>query len=817
MNKNGRDHKLVISFDLIIEILFLVMVFLVPTIFDRRIGIVFSGTKVAWLRSLMAVTMSLWAIKLLIQRKHFFVRSPLDWPVVTFLLTTTIATLTSVHVYTSFVGFYGRYEGLSTWYIFGLLFFIAINFLYSSQQIRRVLAVVLSSATVMSVYGVIQRSEIDPYQWGGVVTWQRVIGTIGQPNFLAAYILMAFFLGLILYLRDSNVKSDQVDWLQQSLISGSFVITQALFILMIYRLDAGDVLAWYLSFALMTAATLYFAFNLERLTPLINSLLTGVSLLLIYICLLFTQSRGGYMGLFTGGALFALLIGRDWLFQRWRKLGLLGLLILAISLFTMLQPQYSPFARFTSEITVKGGDQVVSDNSRLELKGAAGSRGETWKSAFKVIADNPLFGVGPEVLKMVFPRYETDLFRFKEAFHVKQDRCHNETFDVPVTKGLIAFFVYLWLIVTLFKTGLDKLPRANADQRLLIAGILAACLAYLIQNQFSFGVVAITSLFWVMWGLVMRVGGEDTNPTGQEAVQLQPDKIPWLPVSAVLVVAAIIIYFSFFSFRADLYFKSGKNYLDMRQIPLAVEEFTRSMAVYPLEGVTVSHLGIAYLNLGNVNEAVKTLNYGLVVDPYNADNFHMLSRLYLSLYERGDKAGLAQAKKLATIAVTIDPYYAEGFQTLGIIAERQGEPKTAVKMYIRAFMINPNLLEAMLQMERLVAPAEAAGYYEAAYKKYSDNVVVLGKIGEIYLKRGDLAKVNKIAEQMRQLDSHNPQGYMIGAEVAMRQGNLKTAFDLLQQVVLIDPQNKTAHRGLSLVYAKMGMIDRAQEEAELAK
>jgi len=56
MNKNGRDHKLVISFDLIIEILFLVMVFLVPTIFDRRIGIVFSGTKVAWLRSLMAVS-----------------------------------------------------------------------------------------------------------------------------------------------------------------------------------------------------------------------------------------------------------------------------------------------------------------------------------------------------------------------------------------------------------------------------------------------------------------------------------------------------------------------------------------------------------------------------------------------------------------------------------------------------------------------------------------------------------------------------------------------------------------------------------------
>ena len=60
----------------------------------------------------------------------------------------------------------------------------------------------------MSVYGVIQRHELDPYMWGGVVTWQRVIGTIGQPNFLAAYILMAFFLGLVLFMAEKKAPAE---------------------------------------------------------------------------------------------------------------------------------------------------------------------------------------------------------------------------------------------------------------------------------------------------------------------------------------------------------------------------------------------------------------------------------------------------------------------------------------------------------------------------------------------------------------------------------------------------------------------------------
>lgn len=730
----------VLSFDLMIEILLLVILFLIPIIFDRRLGIVFSGTKVAWLRAFIVVTLGVWAVKLIVTKEHRFIRTALDWPVASFLLSTTVATLTSVHVYTSFVGFYGRFEGLSTWYIFGLLFFITTNYIHSLEQLKRIMAVVVSAATLMSVYGVIQRHELDPYMWGGVVTWQRVIGTIGQPNFLAAYILMAFFLTLILFLEERKAPTvgmagqapAQIDWFLQLPPLVYFFFSQAAFIVMIYTLEAQDVFLWYTGFALITVAAILFAYTYEKLHPLILDLLLGTCLILIYICLLYTQSRGGYMGFFTGAVLFALVAGRHWLFKNWKKITILGFFIILISGITMVRPEFSPFQRFTSEITTQKEVQPAEGETGLELKGAAGSRGETWKSAFKIIADNPLFGIGPEVLKMIFPRYETELFRFKEAFHVKQDRCHNETFDVPVTKGLISFFLYLWVIFTVFKVGLNKSRRASESQRLMLAGLLAAALAYLVQNQFSFGVVAITSLFWVTWGMVMALGEEPHEPKLQK---ISLEEIPWLLVAGVVIAGVFLIYFSFLSFRGDVYFKSGKTYLETRNLAQAAEDLQKSLQVFPLEGTTVSHLAITYLNLGKMSEAIAALRYGALIDPYNADNFFMLSKVYLSYYDHGMKEALKDSLANTEIALKIDPYYAEAYEVKGQIFERearlpdgQGKIIEAAQMYEKTFWVNPTLTAPLQEIEavyrKLGQVDRARKIFEQAAKKYPENIEV---------------------------------------------------------------------------------------------
>jgi hypothetical protein len=65
----------------------------------------------------------------------------------------------------------------------------------------------------------------------------------------------------------------------------------------------------------------------------------GGCLVLIYVSLLYTQSRGGYMGFFTGAVLFALVAGRHWIFSNWKKLFLLTVAIIVVSAMTMLNSE----------------------------------------------------------------------------------------------------------------------------------------------------------------------------------------------------------------------------------------------------------------------------------------------------------------------------------------------------------------------------------------------------------------------------------------------------------------------------------------------
>lgn len=806
-------------FDFAIEILILMVIFLMPIIFDRRLGIVFSGTKTTWMRVFGLIIFGVWAIKLIITRRHRFIRTPLDWPVLSFLLCTTIASLTSIHVYTSMVGFYGRYEGLTSWYLFGLFFFVITNYIKSFDQLKRIIVTVISAATLMAIYSIIQRHALDPYMWGGVITWQRVIGTIGQPNFLAAYMLMAFFLILAMFLMEKKVVSTEIDWYDQLFPIGFYVFGQVAFLFMIYNLQASNFLLWYFGFALVTASALLFTFFYENIHPFIFNILLGFSLVLIYVCILYTQSRGGYMGFFTGAVLFAALAGRHWIFANWKKIGVLGALIILISGVTMTRPEFSPFARFAGEITTVAGEV----ETKLEFGGAAGSRGETWKSAFQIIADYPLFGIGPEVLKMVFPRYETELFRFKEAFHVKQDRSHNETFDVGVTKGLITFFVYLWLLFTLFRVGLVKARTAKKEERLMLAGLLAAALAFLIQNQFSFGVVAITSLFWVIWGMIMVVGGKEGTGigagTGKEE-KFSWAEIAWLPVAAVVILVAFLIYISFFSFRGDIWFKDGKTKMQMRRIPEAVESFEKSLKIFPFEGGTVSHLGIAYLNLSRMkpgkaellNKAISTLVYGTQIDPYNADNFYMLSKVYLML---GD---LDRSKEYAEIVIKIDPYYAEVYHALGLVYETQGKLKVALRYFEKAFFINPNLTEPMRRLEyvhrKIGKPSETLKVFERAVKKYGDNPIILERVGRLYLEQGKIEKALAVAQKIIRIDPNLSSGYILRAEAYLKKGETEQAFSDFQQVILNHPKNIPAYIGLGKVYLLRGDREKARKEFE---
>lgn len=134
------------------------------------------------------IILGLWIVEMIRQKRLIFLRTPFDLPLLLFLASQILATVFSVDPHTSIWGYYSRFHGglLST-ISYLTLFWAYSTFMRSKTQ--KVVGVILSTGLVVSLYGIAERLGIDKTLWIQDVQ-NRVFSTLGQPNWLAAYLIM---------------------------------------------------------------------------------------------------------------------------------------------------------------------------------------------------------------------------------------------------------------------------------------------------------------------------------------------------------------------------------------------------------------------------------------------------------------------------------------------------------------------------------------------------------------------------------------------------------------------------------------------------
>jgi len=137
----------------------------------------------------------------------------LSWPkellsqaLLVFLFSQILATVFSINPHTSFWGYYSRFhQGLLTTLCYTLIYFAARASL-SYKTTQKLIKLMIYTAIIISVYAILQHFGIDQSLWiQDVVT--RPFSTLGQPNWLAAYLLPPLFLTLYLALLSSRLTA----------------------------------------------------------------------------------------------------------------------------------------------------------------------------------------------------------------------------------------------------------------------------------------------------------------------------------------------------------------------------------------------------------------------------------------------------------------------------------------------------------------------------------------------------------------------------------------------------------------------------------
>jgi O-antigen ligase len=245
-----------------INVCFHLLLFTVPLIFLPNTSELFEFNKLIITYLFCTLIAFFWVSRTILEKKIIFCRTLLDWPILIFLITQSLSLLFSIDPRTSLLGYYSRFNG-------GLTSLVCYAFLYwaavSNLNRKNVLSLVnwtLASAVLVCIWGFLEHFGIDADWWVQDVK-SRVFSSLGQPNWLAAFLVALIFIPL--------------SWTIAKYRTSSLLLFLFLFLILLYTKSRSGLLAFGLS------SLVFSAFAFRQLVKSVKLVIPVCLLLLLLI------------------------------------------------------------------------------------------------------------------------------------------------------------------------------------------------------------------------------------------------------------------------------------------------------------------------------------------------------------------------------------------------------------------------------------------------------------------------------------------------------------------------------------------------------
>ncbi|MGQ9635914.1 MAG: tetratricopeptide repeat protein [Bryobacteraceae bacterium] len=137
--------------------------------------------------------------------------------------------------------------------------------------------------------------------------------------------------------------------------------------------------------------------------------------------------------------------------------------------------------------------------------------------------------------------------------------------------------------------------------------------------------------------------------------------------------------------------ESGQHYLEQKKYAEATIEFRGAIQLSPQDAEAYYRLGLAYLAMGNLMEAVPALVRAAEIDPRHAGSQKKLAEM---LVASEDPKLREEARKRAEQALAAEPKDPDALTVLAMAESRLGDTGTAEKHLLEALRESPANLRA---------------------------------------------------------------------------------------------------------------------------
>ena len=578
-----NSTRLSLFCDKVLEIGWLLAVIITPLFFNVYSSRVFEPDKLTTLRTVATIMAVVWVVRLVEERASgqrglaISWRTPLVLPALFTVAVYLLSTLFSVTRWVSFFGSYQRLQGTYTTLSYIVIFFIILQELRTRAQLDRLITVIILNSLPIALYGFLQHNRLDPLPWGGDVT-ERIASNMGNPIFVAAYMIMAAFPTLARVVDSfRSILADEESSVADVLRGAAYIFIFLVQLIAVwFSQSRGPLMGLMLGLAVwgfLGLLALQRAARQERPfqpAELLGDLGRGVgfglgSLALAgVVAVLFYFVGKGVAGRSPDAPRWAAVIGavisffavwlafvvnrRGW---RWLWASALLLALLAAAGFLTINLVEPVRAWSTQQPWLGRLDDVLQSES-----GTGKVRSLIWEGALKLITPHAplrypptqeypegrsdpfnalrlLVGYGPESMYVAYNRFYPPLLGHYESRTASPDRSHNETMDSLVITGLLGFAAYVWMFGSIFYFGLrwlGVLPdgwRRTLFFALLALGAVAAVVAvvptvgpHFFCLAIPVGMVGGLFLYMVIYGFSVYRDPDAATPAHPYAVML---------------------------------------------------------------------------------------------------------------------------------------------------------------------------------------------------------------------------------------------------------------------------------------------------------
>jgi len=472
------------------------LAFLLPLVFTSRTMYPWHFGKTIFFQILVEILIFLSIIYFSFYKDKIFKFNLFDYLIIIFAGLQLLSSIFGVDFNRSFWGDQTRAQGVFTWWHFFAFYFILRLFIKTKKDWYNLGLWIVIISFLSSLVALIGRYL---FFFDNIITKTgRFSGMIGNPIFFSSYLIIPIFFGIYLFLN-----TDKKIWWR-----------------------------WFILF-----------------TSIFN-----------FLILLFTETRGAYIG-FILGIFFIFLLFL--FFSNSRKIKIIFSLIILIFIiiFTSL---------FFYNKREKINLPIISTLLNISVKTmTADTRLMAWGIAFHGVKEKPIFGWGPENYQDIFDKYYNYKFLKYSFGETTWDKPHNFHLEILCNMGILGFISYLSVLFSLLFFLIKIIKNSDNNERNSYIILAGGIIAYIGQNSFAFE----TSNSLMIWISTFTFINFLYNNQFNEKIQLKAknhfkEYFFNIFIIIIFILTPFLIYKNFIFYTASTYAGNATDAAEIQSVYL---------------------------------------------------------------------------------------------------------------------------------------------------------------------------------------------------------------------------------------------------------